>query len=100
MLKMKDSIQLFTPEEDEKYFREQDKLFSLLLSLSDKQINYIFNSGIYNHAILGYLIQACRNAGIDAGTTQSIVRGLYRALDDISKTEAEKVEENYHYYDD
>ena len=88
-------IILPTEEETREFWRKQHELDQWAHSLTDEQIDSLCNRGTYNDAIRGYLIAAARNAGLSEEQTRGLVRGLYRALDDNTKADAERISEDF-----
>lgn len=64
-------------------------------SLSTEQINFLCDGGWYNNTIRGYLITAAKNADFTAEQIKDLLNGLHWALDEKSKTEADKVSNEY-----
>lgn len=54
-----------------------------------------FNTGIFNRIVFGYLIQAMRYAGFDAGDINKAVYSLCRAFDDTTAQEAENIADEF-----
>lgn len=70
---------------------KQNELIQWAQSLTQEQINFLFDGGWYNRAIKGYLIAAAENADLSDEQVIDLKNGLSTALDTYNKKNAEEL---------
>ena len=76
--------------------KRQNELIRWGLTVTDEQRRYLFQSGAYNDACRGYLIQACRLSGF---TEQQISDLLATFSEGLSTTSVEDAETIYQEFE-
>lgn len=82
-------------EDMQQQIAKHNKLLQWALSLEKEKIDFLMDSGFYNNAVKGYLIEAARNAQFDDEQIRSLKNGLRLAFDNIGKKEAEEIYRNF-----
>ena len=71
--------------------KKEAELLKWAQTLSQEQVNFLFNGGWYNSTIKGYLIAAAQNADFTKEQTKELLDGLRHALDVKDKTDADTI---------
>lgn len=78
---------------DREYTQRKIKALDFLSECNQQEIQEVFNSSAFNNIVKGYLLMACKNAGIDDETRKELFNELRYLFDEKTADEAE----NYYY---
>ena len=80
-----------TAEEAQEIISDQHELMSWARSLTQDQIDFLFNGGWYNNTIKGYVIAAAKDADFTDKQIEDLLAGMLSALSEKDKAAADKL---------
>ncbi len=84
-----------TPEQVEKWRKEDEEKMKWANSLTEEQIDFLCDGGWYNNTIRGYVIAAAREADFSHEQINQLLNGLRWAFSLKNKRDAEKISDDY-----
>lgn len=84
-----------TPEQVEKWRKEDEEKMKWANSLIEEQIDFLCDGGWYNNTIRGYVIAAAREADFSHEQINQLLNGLRWAFSLKNKRDAEKISDDY-----